>query len=178
MDKRNKKKKGLIKVYPKAFIIPYLLISYNVLSTIINYKRYKNVSFIQPCNNRNLGRSRKCILNPWANFSKGQQSLFFVPEAIQPYREKIKMKIFKHLLFSTGMAHLKEDLKLWTQVIFHTRISRQIVLNYHLKLLFWFSRATTKQIFKSQVQPKSLQHVGGEVWISNVWKKRWESLCE
>ena len=137
MDNRNKKKKGLIKVYPKAFITGYLLISYNVLSTIINYKRYKNVSFIQPCNNRNLGRSRKCILNPWANFSKDQQRLFFVPEAIQLYRKekkKIKMKIVKHLLFSTAMAHLKEDLKVWTQFIFHTRISRQ---KYHVKLLFF-----------------------------------------
>lgn len=87
MDKRNKKKKGLIKVYPKAFIIHYLLISCKVLSTIINYKRYKNVSFIQPYKNRNLVRGRKCILIPLANFSKGQQRLFFVPQAIQLYKK-------------------------------------------------------------------------------------------
>lgn len=167
MDKRNKKKKGLIKVYPKAFIIPYLLISYNVLSTIINYKDTKRYPYTTPAQQKS-GKKQEMHTKLGPIFQRVNKASSLSQKQFN-CTGKIKMKIFKNICsFSTAMAHLKEDLKLWTQVIFHTRISRQIVLNYHLKLLFWFSRATTKQIFKSQVQPKSLQHVGGEVWISNV----------
>lgn len=36
---------------------------------------------------QNLVRNMKCILIPLANFSKGQQRLFFAPQAIQLYRK-------------------------------------------------------------------------------------------